>query len=192
MKKFATIFMIVVIVLTAVFAAAMAPKAFASASCVYNPQHGWHIVGGSETEHWYETEQECLIALQVPTAMATLMATMIPTDTATEAPTEPPVVTETATEPPVVTETATEAPTEPPVVTETPMPTEPPVVTETPEPVPTAVNKRVNSCERNWEKIKDLVHKDEGYRYFEHHSWCKVWVFLRFGVNYDAYKALHP
>ena len=194
-KKFAMIVVIVMLIVAA--AMAIAAPAFASASCQYNPQHGWHIVGGGEdNDHWFETETECLIALQVPTALATLQSTPVVTETASPEPTEPPVVTET----PNPTDEPTTEPTEPPVVTETPYPTELPtevVPTSTPDPataLPPAARKGM-SCQRAWTKITETVYEREvGFRFFENpnHEYCEAWLVKTHGIVWDIYKVMYP
>lgn len=200
MKKFSLLFVILLVILAAMLA--VAAPGLAQGSCVYNPQHGWHIVGGGENnDHWYETEEECLIALQVPTALATLQASLTPENTATDAP----VIVDTVTLEPTSTDVAptTVTETSEPTLIPTNTPTDPPIViTDTPSPIATEeapivitsqpVVKRINSCEKNWKKIVELTFKDEGYRFFEHHTWCKTWLMIRFGINYDLYKATHP
>lgn len=202
-KKVINLVVILVIIISATLA--IAAPALAAASCQYNPQHGWHIVGGSETDHWYETETECLIALQVPTALATLQTTPEVTETVSPEPTEPPVITETSNP----TDEPTNEPTEPPVVTETLSPTDIPtdqptevVPTWTPDPstpvpptsLPAYVRKGL-SCQRAWDKITNTVYEREvGFRFFENpnHSYCEAWLLKTHGIVWDVYKVLYP
>jgi outer membrane biosynthesis protein TonB len=189
-NKILTLLVIVIVIVAAALAVAAPAFAVATASCEFNAQYNaWHIVGGGQTnDHWYDTEAECLIALQVPTAMATLMATTTATTVPTDQPTatEPPTATEAPTEPPVATET----PTEPPTAEPTLDPTQTPVVT--PFPTREFVKPR-RSCESVWtNQIVNTVHKDEGYRYFDKRPWCAVWLMRVWNINYDQYKIQHP
>src|SRR5512138_411328 len=184
---------LIIVILAAMFAVA-APALAVTGSCTQNSQLGWHIVGGGQnSDHWYPTETECLIALQVPTALATLQATSAVTEQPTAVPTDitdTPVPTETATEPPTVVPTDT--------ITSTPVPTDPavtptPVITYTPFPTPTETQpKRILGCYGHWEELKTLVYKDEAYRYFDKRPWCQTWLYLRYGIDYNQYKLTHP
>ena len=188
LNRFLTILVIVIVILTAAFA--VAAPAFAAASCVYNSQHGWHIVGGGgDNDHWYETEDECLAALNTPTVEPTL--TSEPTDT--EDPTQEPTLEPTITAEPTELPEATSTPGSPwpdPIPTYMPPPT---LVV----PVPTLepISRAAKNCEWVWyNKIDGKVYKDEGYRYFDNpeHAWCKVWLHNKLGIDYNVYKIQNP
>jgi len=186
MKKY--LMLIVIIALIIASALAIAAPAFAAAQCTENPQKGWHIVGGgSDNDHWYETEEECLAALPAeetetptdePTATdlpATEEPTQFPTDIPIDLPTETPVV-----EP---TDDSTDLP--PVVVTE--------ITTQQPAELTEAPESSGNSCYDAWVVIQG-VHKETGYRYFENpeHTWCQTWLLNTYGIDYYPYKALNP
>jgi hypothetical protein len=168
------ILIIILLILSAILVIASPALASAAPRCTFNPNHGWHIVGGGDlNDHWFETEEECQAALD-------------PTPEPTEVPTEEP------TETPDPTEVPTEEPTETPVVTEVPTeePTETPVVTEVPAFEPRALN-----CLAAWKIISGTLHnKDVGYRHFDNpeHAYCQVWLLNRYGIEYDVYKVQHP
>jgi hypothetical protein len=195
-NKFALIFTIILIIASTLAVAAPA-LAGANGSCVENPQHGWHIVGGGQqNDHWFETEAECLAALNPATETAspteetpvvTESPTDVPTDIPTNEPTETPVVTET----PLPTDipSATPLPTDIPSAT----PTSPPVVTGTPSAPGNSGNNRMD-CASAWAKIVNLVHRDVGYRFFDNpnHEWCQAWLLNTYGIDYDWYKINNP
>jgi|WetSurMetagenome_2_1015567.scaffolds.fasta_scaffold46014_4 hypothetical protein len=186
--KVVLLFVILAVIVSSALAVAAPSLAAPSASCTFVPNHGWHIVsGGQLNDHWFDTEADCLIAIQVPTLVAT-MSTIEPTitvePTLTVEPTESPVVTETV----VPTYQPTESPTEPPVVNETPSATNTPVVV-TPQP------RRGMSCGRAWQKITETVYdRETGFRFFDNpnHAYCKVWLMEKHGINWDVYKVLYP
>lgn len=174
MKKNILLFVVILVIIAAMLA--VASPAFAKASCAYNPQHGWHIVGGGQSnDHWFNTEEECLASLVTPTATTPVATTTTP-DPTEEA-------------------TKTPDPTETPVVTETPDPTE--EITETPTVVKVDVSitkARGNSCAVAWNMIQTRKFRDVGYRYFDNpeHAWCQDWLMAKYGINYNHYKETHP
>lgn len=187
MKKITMITSILLIVVISMLA--IAAPALAAPRCSYNKNHGWHIVGGSETNHWYETEEQCLIDLRVTEILETLTITPDPTETVTETP-EP---TEEVTETPDPTETVvvTETPDPTEEVTETPEPTEI-VVTETPQPE-IERQPKTKSCEWVWKNlIVSTMHKEVGYRFFDKREQCPAWLWNTYQIDYDLYKVMNP
>lgn len=195
------LFIIVVVIIAAMMA--IAAPAFAAGRCAFVEGRGWHIVGGGElNDHWYETQTECEIALQVPTVLATLQATNMPTDVPTDLPTDIPseeptnLPTDVPTDLP--TDIPTASPTEPPVVTETPYwtqtPDHGPFNTPTPEPTAVSSKKSGMTCKKAWKLITETVYtRDVGFRFFDNpnHAQCKVWLWNKYGINYDVYRAMN-
>jgi hypothetical protein len=179
--SFATKMFIAVIIVAAIGTLAVAAFAAPDNGCLHDPEQGWYIPG---TTNYYPDETSCLIALQVPTALATLQVTEEPVETA--------VPTETALPTDVPTEIATELPTQIPSPTATienifwPEDTATPVYS-TPHP------KQGMSCERAWEKITQTAYeREKGVKYFEKHPWCEMWLWNHYSIDFDGYMLVHP
>lgn len=190
MKKTTVLNLVIIAAVIIAAMLAIAAPAFASGRCAFVEGKGWHIVGGGElSDHWYETETECLIALQVPTALATLQG---PSETPSEMPPE-----------------ATVEPSETPNPTETTLPTLEPTSTPGPIPIETyfptdwvwtatpvatqapPIKKDGMTCKKAWKIITETVYnRDVGFRFFDNpnHSYCKTWLWKKYGIDYDTYR----